>query len=355
MSLRNQRAVLLVAIALLLVFPLLGERFYVQFVTRMLIMVVFASSLNLLVGYTGMVSLGHAAFFGFAGYIVALYSPETHAAGFWSSLALSVFGAALLACLIGLLVLRTSGIFFIMATLAFGEMLFYLFHDTSIAGGSDGIFIHERPILAIFGWAPVDLSDFVHFYYLVLAFAAAVMLLLRTMLRSPFGKVIVGIRVNEHRMRSIGYDTFRYKLVCFVIAGALAGLAGYLSAVQFGVVNPEMLGWHQSGSVLMMVILGGMGTLAGPVIGAFSLMMLEELFQSMTKHWQLLTGVVIVLVALYLPRGLAGLLPARLAGDGEIPPPGALPSAGAPASDVASSGTVLSTAVRSSGAPRSRV
>lgn len=322
MTHRYQQAALLAAIGLLLVFPLLGDRFYVQFVTRMLIMVVFASSLNLLVGYTGLVSLGHAAFFGVAGYIVALYSPETHAAGFWSSLALSVCGAALLACLIGLLVLRTSGIFFIMATLAFAEMLFYLFHDTSIAGGSDGIFINERPVLTIAGWAPIDLSDFVHFYYLVLAFAAAVILLLRTMLRSPFGKVIVGIRVNEHRMRSIGFDTFRYKLVCFVIAGALAGLAGYLSAVQFGVVNPEMLGWHQSGSVLMMVILGGMGTLTGPILGALSLMVLEEVFQSLTKHWQLLTGVVIVLVALYFPRGLAGLLPSRSAGNGELPPTG---------------------------------
>ena len=329
MTHRYQQAALLAAIGLLLVFPLLGDRFYVQFVTRMLIMVVFASSLNLLVGYTGLVSLGHAAFFGVAGYIVALYSPETHAAGFWSSLALSVCGAALLACLIGLLVLRTSGIFFIMATLAFAEMLFYLFHDTSIAGGSDGIFINERPVLTIAGWAPIDLSDFVHFYYLVLAFAAAVILLLRTMLRSPFGKVIVGIRVNEHRMRSIGFDTFRYKLVCFVIAGALAGLAGYLSAVQFGVVNPEMLGWHQSGSVLMMVILGGMGTLTGPILGALSLMVLEEVFQSLTKHWQLLTGVVIVLVALYFPRGLAGLLPSLPAGNGELPPTGSSASSAA--------------------------
>ncbi len=355
MNHRYQQAALLAAIALLLVFPLLGDRFYVQFVTRMLIMVVFASSLNLLVGYTGLVSLGHAAFFGVAGYIVALYSPETHAAGFWSSLALSVFGAALLACLIGLLVLRTSGIFFIMATLAFAEMLFYLFHDTSIAGGSDGIYINERPILTIGGWVPIDLSNFVHFYYLVLALAAAVIILLHVILQSPFGKVIVGIRVNEHRMRSIGFDTFRYKLVCFVIAGALAGLAGYLSAVQFGVVNPEMLGWHQSGSVLMMVILGGLGTLAGPVLGAFSLMMLEEFFQSLTKHWQLLTGAVIVLVALYLPRGLAGLLPAQSAGDGKAPPPGALPDAGATSSGTAPSSNVPSNAAHSPAAQRNRV
>ena len=223
--------------------------------------------------------------------------------------------------LIGSLVLRTGGIFFIMATLAVAEMLFYLFHDTAIAGGSDGMYIHKRPSLTIAGWQPLDLAHFVDFYYLVLIFTVVVIVLLRTVLRSPFGQVIIGIRINESRMRALGFDTFRYKLVCFVIAGALAGLAGYLSAAQFGVVNPEMLGWHLSGSVLMMVILGGMGTLVGPILGAFSLMMLEESFQSVTKHWQLLTGMVIVMVALYLPRGLAGLLPGwAVSRTGTVPP-----------------------------------
>jgi len=305
---RNQVIIaLLVGGIALLTFPLYGERFYIQFVSRILLMAIFAGSLNLLVGYTGLVSLGHAAFFGIAGYLLALYSPPAQAAGFWSSLALSVCGAALCALIIGVLVLRTSGIFFIMATLAFAEMLFYLFHDTDIAGGSDGIYIHQRPVLDIFGWQPLDLADVNHFYYLVLTMAVAAMLLLRMILRSPFGQVIVGIRVNEQRMRALGFETFYYKLVCFVIAGALAGLAGYLAAVQFGVVNPEMLGWHLSGSVLMMVILGGTGTLAGPVLGALTMMVLEEVFQMMTRHWQLLTGAVIVVVALYLPGGFAGL------------------------------------------------
>jgi len=313
MSERQQVVALVIGAILLLTFPLFGERFYIQFLSKILLMVIFAGSLNLLVGYTGLVSLGHAAFFGIAGYILALYSPQAGAAGFWSSLVLSVCGAALCALVIGALVLRTGGIFFIMATLAFAEMLFYLFHDTDIAGGSDGIYINQRPVLDIFGWQPVDLADVTHFYYLVLLLTVAVLLLLRTLLQSPFGHVIVGIRVNEHRMRALGFETFRYKLVCFVIAGALAGLAGYLSAVQFGVVNPEMLGWHLSGSVLMMVILGGMGTLTGPVLGALTLMVLEEVFQMLTRHWQLLTGIVIVLVALYLPAGLAGLLPGRLA------------------------------------------
>lgn len=291
-----------VGVALLVAFPFIGERFYVQFVTKILIMAIFAGSLNLLVGYTGLVSLGHAAFFGVAGYILALYSPDTHAVSFWTSLLLAVSGAALLALLIGVLVLRTSGIFFIMVTLAFAEMLFYVFHDTAIAGGSDGIYIHERPALMVGNWQALDLAHPGHFYYLVLAFSIAITLFMRTILRSPFGQVIAGIRVNEHRMRALGFHTFRYKLVCFVIAGAIAGLAGYLAAVQFGVVNPEMLGWHLSGSVLMMVILGGMGTLTGPILGAFSMMFLEEIFQTMTKHWQLLIGAVIVLVALFLPH-----------------------------------------------------
>lgn len=319
MSARGRGIALFVALALLLAFPLIGDRFYVQFVSKILIMTIFAGSLNLLVGYTGLISLGHAAFFGIAGYILALYSPHTQPAGLLTSLLLSVGGAAVLALLIGSLVLRTSGIFFIMATLAFAEMLFYLFHDTTIAGGSDGIYIYQRPELLIAGWQPLDLANVVHFYYLVLFFCFAVMACIHTILRSPFGRVIVGIRVNEQRMRALGFHTYRYKLVCFVIAGGLAGLAGYLAASQFGVVNPEMLGWHLSGSVLMMVILGGMGTLIGPVLGAFSLMMLEEVFQSITKHWQLLTGAVIVLVALYLPRGIAGLLPKRAEREEKVP------------------------------------
>lgn len=303
--------VLAIAGVLLIALPFVAQTFYIQFATKVLIMAIFALSLNLLVGYTGLVSLGHAAYFGIAGYILALASPQYEAANFWSSLVLSVAGAALLALVIGALVLRTSGIYFIMATLAFAQMLYYLFHDTGIAGGSDGIYIHVRPSAEIAGRQPFDLDSVLHLYFLVLLLFAAVLLLLRTILRAPFGHVISGIRVNEHRMRALGFATFRYKLACFVIAGALAGLAGFLSALQFGVVNPDMLGWHLSGSALLMVILGGMGTLAGPVIGAAAMMSLELGFQSLTRHWQLLMGTVIVLVALLMPRGLVGLAAPR--------------------------------------------
>ena len=305
--------VILVALTLL---PFVAEKFTIQFATRILIMAIFAMSLNLLVGQAGLVSLGHAAFFGIAGYCLALSSPQDQAANFWTSLPLAMVAAGALALVIGALVLRTGGVYFIMATLAFSQMLFFLLHDTNIAGGSDGMYIYVRPEASLFGWRPFDLEKFGDFYLVVLALFVIVFGFIGVLRVSLFGRVIAGIRVNEQRMHSLGFSTFRYKLACFVIAGMLAGLAGYLAAAQFGVVNPEMLGWHLSGAVLMMVILGGMGSLTGSVIGAAALLLLELGFQSLPevgvlhlgKHWQLPMGIAIVLVALYLPGGIAGLL-----------------------------------------------
>lgn len=321
----NRRAVWLVSavavVAVLAALPYFGEKFTVQFVTRVLIMAIFAMSLNLLVGFTGLVSLGHAAFFGLAGYCLALATPQYQAANLWSSLPLAMLASGALALLIGLLVLRTSGVYFIMATLAFAQMVYFFFHDSGIAGGSDGVFIHARPAVPVLGWRPLDLENFAHLHYLVLLLFLLAFGFVKLLRDSPFGRVIAGIRVNEQRMRSLGFSTFRYKLACFVIAGMMAGLAGYLAAAQYGVVNPEMLGWHLSGTVLMMVIFGGMGTLSGPVLGAAAMLLLELGLQSLpesagvslSRHWQLPMGIVIVLVALFLPRGLAGLLARRRA------------------------------------------
>ena len=303
--------------------PFVAEKFYIQLFTKILIMGIFAMSLDLLIGYTGLCSFGHAAYFGAAGYVLAMVSPQYQAANLFTTLPLAIAVSALLALLIGALVLRTSGIYFIMVTLAFSQMLFYLFHDTKIAGGADGIYIYVRPAADILGWKPFDLENVVHLYFVVLALFVGVFVLLRVVLKSLFGRVIDGIRINEHRMKSLGYPTFRYKLACFALAGALAGLAGYLGAVQFGVVNPDMMAWQMSGSVMMMVILGGMGTLVGPALGAMAMMLLELGFQSLPemggvdigKHWQLLMGSFIVLVALLLPYGLMGLLSGRKAGD----------------------------------------
>jgi branched-chain amino acid transport system permease protein len=301
----------LVALALL---PLFAEKYYIQLFTKMMLMAIFAMSLDLLVGYTGLVSLGHAAFFGLAGYVLAFAAPQYQAANLWLSLPLAMAGSALLALLIGALVLRTSGIYFIMVTLAFAQMLFFLFHDTKIAGGADGIYVYAKPVAEIAGWQAFDLENHTHFYFVVLVLMALVYALLRMLLAAPFGRVIVGIRVNEQRMRSLGFRTFRYKLVCFVLSGALAGMAGYFAAAQFGFVNPDILGWHQSGGVLMMVILGGMGTLHGAVLGAFAMMLLELGFQGLPlvaganlgKHWQLFMGAFIVCAVLLLPHGLLG-------------------------------------------------
>ena len=305
--------VVLVALTLL---PFVVEKFTVQFATRILIMAIFAMSLNLLVGQAGLVSLGHAAFFGIAGYCLALASPQYQSASFWTSLPLAMMAAGTLALVIGALVLRTGGIYFIMATLAFAQMLYFLLHDTGFAGGSDGMYIYVRPHAGLFGWQPFDLERFGDFYFVVLVLFVIVFAFIGALRASLFGRVIAGISVNEPRMRSLGFATFRYKLACFVIAGMLAGLAGYLAAAQFGVVNPDMLGWHLSGAVLMMVILGGMGTLAGPVIGAAAMLLLELGLKSLPmagdldlgKHWQLPMGIAIVLVALYLPNGIVRLM-----------------------------------------------
>ena len=295
---------LLLCVAVLAFFPALAEKFYVQLMTKIMILSIFALSLDLLVGYTGLVSLGHAAYFGVAAYTLAVAAPASDPANFWLTLPLSLAASALTALVIGVFVVRTSGVYFIMVTLAFAQMVYYFFHDTRVAGGSDGIYINTRPAIGVAG---LDLADDLHFYYVVLALLAGAFLLLALILRSPFGRVLQGIKANEQRMRALGFATRRYKLAAFVLAGTLAGLAGYLAAAKEGYVNPELLAWHQSGVVLMMLILGGMGTLFGAVIGTFSYVLLQEWFSTLTKHWPLLMGGFIIVTVLLFPQGLAGL------------------------------------------------
>ena len=308
------RAVLLLGALLLAAFPLIGSTFYIQLGAKIMIMAIFAMSLDLLVGHTGLVSLGHAAYFGLAAYMLALITPKYEAASLWLTLPVAIVAAAAAALVIGFLVVRTGGVYFIMVTLAFAQMLYSLFHDTKLGGGSDGIYINIRPELTVGSIKPLDLENPVQFYYLVLMFMLGVYAFLNKLRCAPFGRALAGIRANENRMRSIGYPVFGYKLGAFVLAGALAGLAGYLAACQFGFVNPEILAWHQSGTVLMMVILGGMGRFHGAIIGAFAYILLQELlsasamFGAYAKHWQLAMGSLIVLIVLVLPRGLADLL-----------------------------------------------
>jgi len=275
-------------------------------------MAIFALSLDLLVGHTGLVSLGHAAYFGLGAYMLALISPKYEAASLWFTLPVAIVAAAAAALVIGFLVVRTTGVYFIMVTLAFAQMLYSVFHDTKLGGGSDGIYISVRPELTVAGTKPLDLENPVQFYYFVLLVMIGIYALLSQVLHAPFGRALAGIKANESRMRSIGYPVFAYKLGAFVLAGGLAGLAGYLAACQFGFVNPEILAWHQSGTVLMMVILGGMGKLHGAVLGAFAYVLLQELLSApallgaYAKHWQLAMGSLIVFIVLILPNGLAG-------------------------------------------------
>ena len=314
MESRVSRYLPYLAFGLLALFPLTESTFYMQLLTKVLIMAIFAMSLDLLVGYTGLVSFGHAAYFGLAGYALALMSPGYDAVSLWWTLPAAVAVCALFALFTGMLVLRTRGIYFIMVTLAFAQMLFFVFHDTKLGGGSDGVYIYAKPTMNLGETVLVNLEKLDQFYWLVLFFTAATYFLLRRILGSSFGRALMGIKVNEHRMRALGFPVFRYQLASFALAGGLAGLAGYLAAVQFGFVNPEILSWHQSGAVLMMVILGGMGTLHGAVIGAFAFVLLQEVLSNQAwfgvaaKHWQLAMGILIMLVALYLPQGLAGLV-----------------------------------------------
>ena len=296
-----------IALVVLMLIPMAGATFYTELVAKIMVLAIFALSLDLLVGYTGLVSFGHAAFYGIGAYALALLTPKYEAASLWVTLPAAVLAAALSALVVGALVVRVKGIYFIMVTLAFAQMFYFVFHDTKLGRGSDGIAMNFKPVAAIGDFASIDLGNATHVYYFVLAMLVATFVFLRIVLRSPFGRALMGIRSNENRMRSLGYPVYRYKLASFTIAGLLAGLAGYLSALQFGFVNPELLSWHQSGNVLLMLILGGAGSLYGAVAGAFAFIALTETFQSMTRHWQLALGTAIILLVLFLPGGLASI------------------------------------------------
>jgi branched-chain amino acid transport system permease protein len=318
---RGIQVLLLLGLLALTAFPFVGGEFYQQMVTRMMILAIFAMSLDLLQGVTGLVSLGHAAYFGLGGYALALMSSDNGAISLWWSLPTALAAAGLAALVIGFFVVRTRGIYFIMVTMAFAQMLFYLVFDNKELnlfgdlvlrlGGSDGVYINFKPNAAI-----VDLENKRVFYYVVLACLTVVYLFLRRLLWSPFGRALAGIRVNEHRMRAVGFASFSYKLTAFTLAGALAGLAGYLWGAQTGFVNPELMGFQMSAHALMMVILGGMGNFAGAIVGAFTFEFMLELFKELPavagltlgKHWQLWMGLFIVAVIMRAPRGLLGLL-----------------------------------------------
>ncbi len=308
---RSVQLLLVLGLLALAAFPFVGSDFYMSMVNRMMILAIFAMSLDLLQGVTGLVSLGHAAYFGIAGYALAFVTPANEPISLYASLPIAVGASALAALVIGFLVVRTHGIYFIMVTMAFAQMVFYVFFDNKALGGSDGLFLNFRPDAVL-----IDLENKRVFYFFTLGCLVAVYLFLRRVLWSPFGRSLAGIRVNEHRMRALGFGTFSHKLAAFTLAGALAGLAGFLWAAQTGFVNPELMGFHLSAHAIMMVILGGMGNFAGAIIGAFSFEYLLHLFKDLPaignfntgKHWQMWMGLFIVALVIYAPKGILGLL-----------------------------------------------
>jgi branched-chain amino acid transport system permease protein len=310
MLLRGRPAVvgLGLATALLAGLPLLVPSYYVELGTYALISAMLALSLQLLAGCTGLVSLGHAAFYGLAAYTVYLITPAGRGLSVLVTLPLAMAVAGVAALIVGALSLRTRGFFFLMVTLAFGQMLFFLFHDTKLGGGTDGAFL-TRPVLSAFGWElPLTRRQRPYaVYYLSLVLLAAMYLGLALILRSLFGRVLTGIRVNEHRMRALGFDTYRYKLAAFAVAGMLAGVAGHMWAMHRGFVNPELLGWHRSAEALLMILLGGLTTLHGPIVGALAFTALGEVAQIVTERKLLVEGLVVLLAVIALPRGLSGI------------------------------------------------
>jgi branched-chain amino acid transport system permease protein len=311
---RSKLAFVVAAFALLAAFPLVAGAYGIDLVTKIMIYAVFALSLELLVGSTGLVCFGHAAFLGIGAYAAVLLSPQDAAPSIAWLLPACIAAAALYALVVGALSLRTKGVYFIMVTLAFAQMAYYVVHDTPLGGGSDGIYLYIKPAL---------LDKARPFYFFTLACLGGVFVLLALLLRSRFGRALAGIRVNEQRMRATGFSTYPYKLAAFTVSGGLAGLAGFLFAVKDGYVNPELLSWHLSGAVLIMIILGGLGHLRGALVGAFAFALLQEFFKSeavfgsFAKHWHLGLGLTIIACVALLPRGLVGVpgqIRARLVG-----------------------------------------
>jgi branched-chain amino acid transport system permease protein len=329
---KSGRLALLGGALALAALPLAAPPYYVELGTSALIAAMLALSLQLLVGCTGLVSLGHGAFYGLAAYTVYLITPVSQGLSILVTLPAAVLVAGLAAFVIGALSLRTTGFFFLMVTLAFGQMVFFLFHDTRIGGGTDGAYL-AKPLLSAFGYelALPRRQRPLAIYYVGLLQLVLMYLALAFLLRSLFGRVLAGIRINEPRMQAIGFNTYRYKLAAFVLAGMLAGVAGHMWAMHRGFVNPELVGWHRSAEALLMILLGGLSSLHGPILGALAFTALGEVAQQITERKPLVEGLVILFVVFALPRGLSGL---RLPRFGGLPAPAETAGPASPAQTV---------------------
>ena len=296
-------------VGLALVPPLAGlfsQPFYVDLFRRTMIFAIAAVSLDLILGYGGLVSFGHAAYLGVGAYAVGVLSHHGVQNGFlqWG---LAIVGSALVALVIGAVSVRTSGVYFIMITLAFTQMLYYLGLSIEEYGADDGMRLAVKSQFA----GLIDLRDGTAFYYLVFAILALFLWISHRLVHARFGMVIRAVKSNEPRARAVGFSPYGYKLAAFVISGAMCGVAGALLVNHTEYLTPEFMHWTRSGEIMFMVILGGMGTLVGPVVGAIALLLLEDVLSAWTTHWQMILGPILVLVVLFAKRGLVGLFPER--------------------------------------------
>ncbi len=295
--------VLLVALAAFpLVAPLLGMEFYIGFVRRVLIMALAAASLNFILGFGGMVALGHAGFIGVGAYTVVAFA-DAGVTSAWVLWPMAALVAGLVAALIGTVALRTRGVYFIMTTLAFAQMLYFIAVSLRKYGGDDGYTLPARPELGL----GFDLGNESNFYWVVLALVALALGWMHRATRSRFGHALRGIRDNETRMRALGYPVFRIQLVAFAIAGAVAGLAGALLAGGNGFISPGAMHWTQSATLVVMVVIGGLGRSWGGPVGAAVWLLLEEVLKQYSEYWHLPLGLLLIAVALWAPKGLAAL------------------------------------------------
>jgi branched-chain amino acid transport system permease protein len=295
---------LLAALALLpLYVALTGDRFTLTLFTRIVIFSLAAVSLNLILGFGGMMSFGHAAYLGIGGYAVGILAYEGIGTGFiqWP---VALAASALFALVVGALSLRTRGVYFIMITMAFAQMAYYVASGLARYGGDDGLTIQSRSDFA----GLINMSSKTQFYYLCLGLLYLCIYIVWRLVNSRFGLVVQGARSNDVRMRAIGFPTYRYKLTCFVIAGTMCGLAGALLANNTDFISPSMMFWTRSGDLIVMVVLGGMGTLFGPLFGAVALLVLEEVLSGFTEYWQIILGPLLLLVVLFARGGIDGLL-----------------------------------------------
>jgi len=295
--------VLLVALAAFpLVAPLFGMEFYIGFVRRVLIMALAAASLNFILGFGGMVALGHAGFIGVGAYTVVAFA-DAGVMSAWVLWPMAALVAGLVAALIGTVALRTRGVYFIMTTLAFAQMLYFIAVSLRKYGGDDGYTLPARPELGL----GIDLANESTFYWVVLVLVALALGWMHRATRSRFGHALMGIRDNETRMRALGYAVFRIQLVAFAIAGAVAGLAGALLAGGNGFISPGAMHWTQSATLVVMVVIGGLGRSWGGPVGAAVWLLLEEVLKQYSEYWHLPLGLLLIAVALWAPKGLAAL------------------------------------------------